>query len=557
MPYTFIDIEKRKTGVIKAIFLFLVLFYFIVADILWLITAQYFSIPVIRLNLGFKLPEASVTSIEETVIVLLAALIIAWIHWCLSTSDIIKKVLGVLNAVEPDPKDSYHSILKNVVEEVSVATGGHKISPFVIPVAGLNAFAISDCKGNAAIGVTEGLLAKLTRSQLESVIAHEAAHVVSGDNLVTSVSCSLFAIYSAIFEELGQVLRGSSRAKGGSRSGGQILLYLYLIYIVLSITQFINLLLNMFMSRQREHRADAVAVKLTRNPISLAEALYVISKGWKGIGSIPKSLSPIFITNPDYSELEESEGFISDLFSTHPPTEKRLETLLSMAHSDTKALEMAEKTKSRIPLEQGALEIKNEPARDWLVYKDNTWKGPFPLNELIGLGLSPATWVSKLGEGNVKRASEDATLSEMLKTNIPGQPGAGNGVCPECGQPLSEILYEGAPAFRCHYCEGVLVGYRIIPRILLREDVEIPEGAKKLASLAMITYSKGIIENTKLKVAYRSRCPKCGNKMRHSFYSSAYPVESDICDSCGNIWFGKYGLEALQYLSEKSRHENI
>ncbi len=66
----------------------------------------------------------------------------------------------------------------------------------------LNALAAADLKGNAVIGITEGLLSRLTRPQLEAVIAHEAHHILSGDCLETTVAASLFGTFSSAMEKL-------------------------------------------------------------------------------------------------------------------------------------------------------------------------------------------------------------------------------------------------------------------------------------------------------------------------------------------------------------------
>ncbi len=338
MPYSFIEIEKQKNWVIGIVFVFLVIFYFLIAELIWLVTKFFFILEAEIFEIR------SFLSVTEAVIVLFIALFIALIHWHFSIKDSLSRILNLLGAVEPDPKDSYHQIFKNIVEEVSVATGGSHISCCIVPHSGLNAFAISDFSRKAVIGVTEGLLAKLNRSQLEAVIAHEAAHIASGDSLLTTITCSLFGVYSGLFEV---VKRGISH----TRRAGRGVIFLFIIYIILSITQFINILLNMFLSRQKEYRADAISVKLTRNPISLAEALYIISRGWRGVGEISNSISPIFIMSPDYNNLEEREGFVSDLFSTHPPTEKRLGILLDMAHSNILMLKEGIRPKQKVPIE--------------------------------------------------------------------------------------------------------------------------------------------------------------------------------------------------------------
>ncbi|KPK40475.1 MAG: hypothetical protein AMJ78_07165 [Omnitrophica WOR_2 bacterium SM23_29] len=540
MPYSFIDIERQKSWIIKAVFLFLVIFYFIVAELIWLITKLFF----ISESSAIKAP--SIFSPIEAVVVFFIVLIIAFIHWHFSTKNMIGRILELLGAVEPDPKDSYHYVFKNVIDEVSVATGGTKIRCYVIPTSSLNAFAVSDFKGDAVIGVTEGLLGKLNRSQLEAVVGHEAAHIASGDSLLTTITCSLFGVYSALFEGVSRALRKVSR---GRRAGG-IVIYLLIIYIVLLITQVVNFLLNMFLSRQKEYRADAISVRLTRNPISLAEALYTISRGWRGVGQISNSLSPIFITNPDYNKLEESQGVISNALSTHPPIESRLNILLDMAHSNISVLKEGIKPKQKIPIGEGIVEIKEEPKREWLIYKDNSWQGPFHLEELFNLGLNPNSWVSKLDEQFIKRASEDEVLNNAFSNRLTGKTTEEGYICPQCRQPLGEVLYEGAPVFKCYYCEGILANRNVISRIMAREDFAFSPSIAKSAEVVLKTYAQRVRQD-RLRVVYELNCPRCKSKMWRGFYSYGYPIEIDRCETCQYTWFDKDELETLQYLFEK------
>lgn len=540
MPYSFIEIEKQKNWIIKAVFLFLVIFYFLIAELIWLITKIFF----ISESRIIEIP--SIFSPIEALFVFFVALIIAYIHWRFSTANMIDRVLKLLGAVEPDTKDSYHQVLKNVVEEVCVATGGTRMRCYVIPTSSLNAFAVSDFKGDAVIGVTEGLLAKLNRSQLEAVVGHEAAHIASGDSLLTTITCSLFGVYSALLEGVSRALRRGSR---GRRAGG-LVIYLVIIYVVLLITQVISLLLNMFLSRQKEYRADAISIRLTRNPISLAEALYIISRGWRGIGEISNSLSPIFITNPDYNDLEESQGVISNALSTHPPTKSRLNILLDMAHSNVSVLKEGIKPKQKIPIEGGIVEIKEEPKREWLIYKDNFWQGPFQLEELFNLGLTLDSWVSKLDEQFIKRASEDEILNKTFRDRLAGKVTEEGYICPQCQQPLGEVLYEGAPVLKCYYCEGILASRNIISRLLVREDFAFSPSIAKVAEVVLKTYTQDILKD-RLRVAYELNCPKCKNKMWRGFYSYGYPIEVDRCETCQYTWFNKDELETLQYLFEE------
>jgi len=487
MPYSFIEIEREKSWVIKFVFAFLLVFYFFAAQLLWMVTKLFFN--------DFYLPNRipRLLSFGEFIIVSLVAFVIASLHWYYSTRNMIADVIGMLDARPPDPKDTYHKMLQNVVDEVSIATGGKNISCYVVPSSGMNAFAVSDFEGNSVIGVTEGLLSRLNRGQLEAVIGHEAAHIASGDSFTTTVICSLFGIYGALLEGINRItLRRSGDSPDERISvGARLGTYLLVVYMVLLVIKGANYLLNMFISRQREYRADAVAVRLTRDPLALSEALYLISRGWRGVGVIPNSLSPIFITAPDTDGLEESEGFFSDLFSTHPPVKERLKVLLGMAHSDLGSLKSGIKVRAKTTVEE--------------------------------VPLVPETPLAAAENG-----------------------------CPKCGQPLAEVLYEGAPVMECHYCGGIAAKRDVAARILAREDYsfsdEIAAAANALTKIHWASSPPNFFT-----VTDRLTCPVCKNKMDRGFFTYGLPVVIDRCVRCGDIWFDKGELEMLQYLTEKNR----
>ena len=543
MPYSFIDIEHRKSRLIKAVFLFLIVFYFAVAYLLWVVTKFF---------IFFNGGVSSLTGLlpfGEIPLVIGAAAVIASIHWTVSSRHMIETIIGVLEAQPPDEKDAYHQTFKNVVSEACVATGSRTtFSPYVIPSSGMNAFAASDGKGSAVIGVTEGLLATLNRQQLEAVVAHEAAHVVSGDSQTTTIICSLFGIYAALFQGLTRALEGSTRRQRGP---GKAALYLLIILVILSVTQFIGNLLHMFLSRQKESRAAAVAVKLSRNPLALAEALYKISRGWRGVGQIPNSLGPLFIMSPEYSTLDESEGLVSDLFSTHPPTQKRVNLLLAMAHADASALKDALKPKERIDAEKGLINLKEVPKKSWLMYDNNAWQGPFDLETLLQKGVGPQSWISNIDENFIQRASEDKILHEAFAKES-GEafriPGALS--CPECRVPLSEALYEQAPILKCGHCGGAFVDKDVILRIMVRRDYAFSGEVASDSEAALKERSKDVFTRA-LKMVYALACPSCNNKMSRGFYSYGYPVTVDTCDACRKVWFQKNELEMVQYIYEK------
>jgi Zn-dependent protease with chaperone function len=185
MPLTFIDIERQKNWRIWLFFLFLMLMYFVVTAVF---AAAFLSVT------WLAAPRFWIFSG-------ITALLVAGIHFWFSAYDTVGTVVRGLDARPPDPKDDIHKMLMNIMEEMHVVTGNRrKIQCAVIPSFSMNALAVADLKGEAVIGITEGLLSRLTRPQLETVVAHEAHHILSGDCLETTVASSLFGTYASAIE---------------------------------------------------------------------------------------------------------------------------------------------------------------------------------------------------------------------------------------------------------------------------------------------------------------------------------------------------------------------
>src|SRR3990167_666051 len=116
MPYSFTKIEKDKTMTIGLVFSFLILFYFIS---FWVIVAVAKSF--LYANTAYYKFQG--LNFGESFIVLGVAAVLGYGHWSYATSNLIMKILGVLKAEALNPKDKYHQMLQNIVEEVAVATG--------------------------------------------------------------------------------------------------------------------------------------------------------------------------------------------------------------------------------------------------------------------------------------------------------------------------------------------------------------------------------------------------------------------------------------------------
>jgi heat shock protein HtpX len=532
MPFSFVEIEKRKSYAIILSFIGVVVLYFITAYLLLFVIEIFFIGPSETEVVRIFFP-----SFDHTLIAFLIAFSIALVHWLISTSDLVEKLLLSTGAYPIDPNDYYHQVLKNIIDEVSLATGGMRIEAMVIPSVAKNAFSIQDFSGRSIVGVTEGLLCSLNRAQLESVVAHEVAHIVSKDTLTTSVICSLAELHKESIDKFKDRL---DQARG--RGAG----VMFIIFLILVIMDFFHRMLNLFLSRQREYCADAVAVRLCRNPLALAEALKLISSSWRGIGAKGEMLESIFIINPHPESIDEQDGLIADLFSTHPPVKQRIRVLLDMAHLDEQTLEANLKNFKRVaPI--ALAEFKNEESAkvdNWFIYNEEKWLGPLSIDEIKNVkDLKPDQWIRQEGSERVMPLYEDQELIKLFNKNDLSLMR-----CPRCKVSLDEFSYEGAPVFKCSYCAGVFVSQENIQRIMIRQDQTFSEDIEHLVKNAMDP------KNTFNSNVYRQNpgwvldCPKCQKKMRRQFFVYSYPVEIDRCVFCNWTWFDKQELEILQYI---------
>ena len=546
---TFWDIEKQRTWRIYVLFVFLVALYFISVFIITSIAkfALYLRQSLYASTTEFHLFGA------DTFYIMIIAFGATMMHWYYSNRHVVLKILGLLNAHPPDKHDKYHNVFNNVVDEITTAAGGIAVERYIIPTGSMNAFALADIGGRKVVGLTEGLLSRTTRDEMQAVIAHEIAHIISNDCLETTITCSLFGMYSEVLARLNKAVsigQTNSSPLFGKESHKDDIAAGFLaipIFILLFFIDLCSQLLNMFISREKEYRADAAAVRLTRNPLSLASALYRIGTHWRGAGSAGDHLRPIFILNPQFSRLDEDEGLTATLFSTHPPLIKRLQTILNLAHADfnTIAQKFDRDYEMRISVEP----IK--PGVLLMAERDSTWHGPFTVMQLQTLDwIEPHTRLKIAGQSGVIDASEIPVLNHFFrKRNEPIW--KIRRICPICREWLVPREYEGLYVWQCAFCGGILADKGKLPRIIVRQEKGFNERVLRLASLTgNEAKRKHPRFNIMLNTHHPRLCPKCGKAMVHKFYSYAYHIEIDECQDCRVIWFDADELEILQCLIE-------
>ena len=228
-----------------------------------------------------------------------------------------KIVLRMYKAQEVGPGHRLYMM----VERLARQAGLPMPKVYLIPDASPNAFATGRNPSHAAVAATAGIMEILSESELEGVIAHELAHVKHRDILISSVAATIaaaimmvahFARYAAIFGGYG----GSRDERGGGTNPIALI-------ATIILAPLAAVLIQAAISRSREFAADAGGAEITGNPYGLADALRKIDAASK---RVPLDANPatshMFIIKPF------SGAALMSLFSTHPPTEARIQALL-------------------------------------------------------------------------------------------------------------------------------------------------------------------------------------------------------------------------------------
>ncbi|MDZ7790787.1 MAG: M48 family metallopeptidase [Xanthomonadales bacterium] len=221
--------------------------------------------------------------------------------------------------IDAAPSDPLRQRLRNVVEEMAIASGVPVPEIYVMErEQGINAFAAGFSPADAAVAVTRGTLEQLDRDELQGVIAHEFSHVLNGDmRLNIRLIGFLFGIL--VIAILGRKLLYSARFARDSRNAGPALLAGVGIVVLGYIGLFFGRWIKAAVSRQREYLADASAVQFTRNPDGIGTAL-------KKIGALHAG-SFMTADTEEVGHMLFSTGMGYQAFATHPPLEKRIKAV--------------------------------------------------------------------------------------------------------------------------------------------------------------------------------------------------------------------------------------
>ena len=180
-----------------------------------------------------------------------------------------------------------------------------------------NAFATGAFKNDALVGVSTGLLANMTREEVEAVLAHEVAHIANGDMVTMTLIQGVMNTFVVFLSRVIGYVVDSFLRRGDSESSGPGIGYLVTSIVMEVVLGFLAAIIVAWFSRQREFRADAGAAMLMGRKQPMINALARL--GGLEPGALPQGMQALGIT-----------GSLGKLFAPHPPIEERIAALQAL-----------------------------------------------------------------------------------------------------------------------------------------------------------------------------------------------------------------------------------
>lgn len=211
--------------------------------------------------------------------------------------------------------------LYRMVENLAIATGMPTPKVYIIDDPAPNAFATGRDPQHAIVAATTGLMEIMDDAELEAVLAHEMGHVQNYDIRVSMIAFGLVSVIGL----LSDIVLHMFFFSGDRRDSGTNPVVLVIGIIVIVLAPIIAAIVQMAVSRQREYLADATGAMTTRHPEGLARALEKLQQYGRPMQRQNSASAHLFFNNP------LKPGFLSKLFSTHPPLEERIARLRNNA----------------------------------------------------------------------------------------------------------------------------------------------------------------------------------------------------------------------------------
>ncbi|HYE22318.1 MAG TPA: M48 family metallopeptidase [Verrucomicrobiae bacterium] len=216
--------------------------------------------------------------------------------------------------------------LYRTVENLSIAAGLPTPKIYLIEDTAPNAFATGRDPKHAVVAITTGLRTKLTKQELEGVMAHELSHIGNYDIRLATVIVVLVGVITLLADWMFRIAFHGRRKNGGNAFFAAIALVLAL------LAPLAATLIQLAISRKREFLADASGVLLTRYPQGLASALKKIAADHEPLEVANKATAHLYIVNPLKEHIDSGDqiGWFAKLFMTHPPINERIDKLSNM-----------------------------------------------------------------------------------------------------------------------------------------------------------------------------------------------------------------------------------
>ncbi len=242
-----------------------------------------------------------------------------------------KLVLSMSGAHELKPESSLEAKeLYRLVENLCITAGLPMPKIYIIQDSSPNAFATGRDANHGVVAVTTGLLAKLDRSELEGVIAHELSHIGNRDILLATMVTVLVGLIVLLADWFRRWTFFGGRGRDSNRDGRLQLIIMVAAIILSILAPLFAYMMQFAISRKREFAADADGALLTRYPEGLARALEKISADPNPLKTANRATAHLFISSP-FKEKKKGPGFFAKAFMTHPPVEERLKKLRGLA----------------------------------------------------------------------------------------------------------------------------------------------------------------------------------------------------------------------------------
>ncbi len=238
-----------------------------------------------------------------------------------------KLVLSMARATLIEKSDNPE--LYRIVENLSITAGLPVPKIYITQDMQANAFATGRNKNHAVVCVTQGLLERLNKTELEGVLAHELSHIGNKDMLLSTVVVVLAGVVSLLANFFLRISfwGGGRRSNDREDNAGAILMIASIIAAILA--PIAATLIQLAISRKREFLADADGALLTRYPEGLASALEKIAADPTPMSTANTATSHLYIESPFKEDSGKGNWFVK-LFSTHPPIEERIRALKDM-----------------------------------------------------------------------------------------------------------------------------------------------------------------------------------------------------------------------------------